>query len=358
MNAHLEKLGFNPWLLAQIDRSMTDHHQIARVMAVHKDNYQIAKSKEDVYAELSGNLLYTSNTPLDLPTTGDWVYADFYDDDTHAIIHGVLPRKTLLKRKTAGKQVDYQLIAANVDVAFIIQSVDDNLNLRRLERYLVMVNESAIQPVILLSKCDLISQETLDQIIQQIMTIAPATEVLAFSNLSETNIDSIRSVLIPGYTYCLLGSSGVGKTTLLNKILGNDHFATQPVSEKYSKGRHTTTRRELIQLDNGSLFIDTPGMRELGNLSVNSGLNETFTDIFELAEQCQFGNCSHTKEKGCAILEAVNQGKLSVERFNNYQKMQKESAFNALSYYEKRHKDKAFGKLVKTTLKNKKRFKQ
>lgn len=352
----LESIGYGDWFRRQIDVDMAAVHEIARVVSVHKDSYVITKGCGDVFAELSGNLFYTAQSSSDLPTTGDWIYAGFYDDDSHAIIHGVLHRRTLLQRKTAGKTVDYQLIAANIDVAFIIQSVDYNLNLRRLERYLVMVNESKITPVILLSKCDLISQEKVEDIRSNILQISPETTVLAFSNVSGSNINEIKSSLLPGQTYCLLGSSGVGKTTLLNSILGSEKFETQSVSKKDSKGRHTTTSRELIQLENGALIIDTPGMRELGNLSVDTGIDETFSEILELAENCEFGNCSHTSEKGCAILAAIENGKLAEQRYKNYTKMKKESAFNEMSYSEKRKKDKDFGKLIKRTMKSKKRW--
>ena len=328
---NLEKLGYSDWFQSRIDHSKATLHDVARVISVHKDSYIISKgigSKDagEVYAELSGNLSYTVDSVTELPTTGDWVYADFYDDDTHAIIHAVFPRKSLLKRKTAGKLVDYQLIAANIDVAFIIQSANENFNLRRLERYLVMVNESGISPVILFSKCDLATEQTLIEIEESVSNIAPQTTLIAFSNVSGENIDTIKNSLEGGHTYCLLGSSGVGKTTLLNSILGSDQFETQTVSKKESKGRHTTTSRELVQLENGAMIIDTPGMRELGNLSVDTGLDETFSEIIELSKHCKFVNCSHTKEKGCAIQAAINNGELSKERYKNYQKMKSESS--------------------------------
>ncbi|MDH5355822.1 MAG: ribosome small subunit-dependent GTPase A [Gammaproteobacteria bacterium] len=332
------------------------NHDLARVVSVHKDSFVVTKGIGEVFAELSGHMLYTASSSLDMPTTGDWVYADFFDDNTHAIIHEVLPRTTFLKRKSAGKIADIQLIAANIDVAFIIQSVDFNFNLRRLERYLVMVNQGGITPIILLSKCDLISSEKLEEIKTNILNIAPQTSVLAFSNVSGENIDTIKNLLLPEQTYCLLGSSGVGKTTLLNSILGSDEFETQSVSKKDSKGRHTTTSRELIQLENGALIIDTPGMRELGNLSIDTGLEETFAEILELARHCKFGNCSHTNEKGCAILSAIEEGELAEQRYKNYIKMKKESAFNDMSYSEKRQKDKAFGALIKTTLESKHKY--
>jgi len=351
----LENLGYGDWARSQVDLEKIAVHEVARVVSVHKDSYVITKGQGEAFAELSGNLFYTASSPSDLPTTGDWIYADFYDDDSHAIIHGVVPRKTLLKRKTAGKLIEFQLIAANIDVAFIIQSVDSNLNLRRLERYLVMVNESEITPVILLSKCDLKSQDEIEEIKGNILNIAPQTTILAFSNLNGENIDTIKNYLLRTHTYCLLGSSGVGKTTLINSILGSEQFETQPVSKRDSKGRHTTTSRELIQLENGALLIDTPGMRELGNLSVDTGIDETFSEISEMAQRCKFGNCSHTSEKGCAILAAIEEGQLAEQRYSNYMKMKNESEFHEMSYFEKRKKDKDFGKMVKSVLKSKKR---
>lgn len=351
----LENLGFSEWLKNQLDADMTSAHELARVLSVHKDSYLVSKGSGEVYAELTGHLMYTANSATELPTTGDWVYTDFYDDDTHAIIHGIVPRKTLLKRKTAGKSVDYQLIAANVDVAFIIQSANENFNLRRLERYLVMVNESHITPVILLSKNDLVPQHEMDEIKEQVLAIAPLATVLPFSNLNGDNITQIKELLLPGKSYCLLGSSGVGKTTLLNSILGSEQFETKAVSKKESKGRHTTTSRELIQLDNGAMIIDTPGMRELGNLSTDTGVDETFSEIVALSQQCKFNDCSHSNEKGCAVLAAIKAGELSEKRYNNYLKLKNESAFNEMSYYEKRQKDKNFGKMIKTVIKSKKR---
>ena len=350
---NLEGIGYDSWLHAHIDASKLADHEIARVISVHKGSYMVSKGDGEVFAELTGKLAYSSDTAADLPTTGDWVYVDFYDDDTHAIIHDVLPRKTLIQRKTSGKSIDFQLIAANIDTAFIIQSVDYNFNLRRLERYLVMINESNITPIILLSKCDLISHEQLKKIVESVVEITPQTTILPFSNQSGVNLDAIKSLLLSGYSYCLLGSSGVGKTTLLNSILGNALFKTRTVSKIDSKGRHTTTSRELVQLDNGAMLIDTPGIRELGNISVDVGIDETFSEIIELSMNCKFSNCKHINEKGCAILSAINDGTLSNKRYQNYIKMKNESAFNEMSYFEKRQKDKNFGKLIKSVIKNK-----
>lgn len=352
----LERIGFSDWFRSKIDVEKAAKHELARVVSVHKESYVLSNGQLEAFAQLSGNLLYSADSSMDLPTTGDWVYANFYDDDTHAIVYGVVPRKTLLKRKTPGKLVDFQLIGANIDVAFIVQSSNENFNLRRLERYLVMVNEAAIAPVILLSKSDLISTQETQRITLNIHSIAPHTKVLACSNVSGENIDVIKGSLSPGKTYCLIGSSGVGKTSLLNSILGGDAYKTQAVSSKESKGRHTTTSRELIALDNGAMLLDTPGMRELGNISVDAGLDETFSDILALARNCKYGDCSHTEEKGCAILAAIEQGELAEQRYRNYTKMQSESKFNEMSYAEKRRKDRDFGKRIKATMKNKNRW--
>lgn len=348
----LKSIGYSSWFESRADDKKIAAHGVARVVSVHKDSYTVTKGGEAIFAELSGNLLYSTESASDLPTTGDWVYADFFDDDTHAIIYGVFPRKTLLKRKAAGKLVDFQLIAANIDVAFIVQSLNENLNIRRLERYLVMVNDAGIEPVILLSKCDLVSSDELSEIKNKISSIAPEITMLEFSNLNKDNIDSIISLLKPEHSYCLLGSSGVGKTTLLNSLIGKEIFETKSVSKVQSKGRHTTTSRQLICLDGGAMIIDTPGMRELGSMSVDDGLDETFSEILTLSKMCKFSNCSHSTEEGCAILAAISAGELSEERYRNYQKMKKESDFNEMSYSEKRKKDKSFAKLIKSTMKN------
>jgi ribosome biogenesis GTPase / thiamine phosphate phosphatase len=353
--AHLEHIGYSEWFEQRVDDRLRAQHEIARVIAVHKESYMVSKGEAEIFAELSGNLMYTADSTLDLPTVGDWVYADFFDEDSHGIIYGVLPRRTLLKRKTPGKQVDFQLVAANIDVAFIIQSLNENFNLRRLERYLVMVNETGIQPIILLSKADLMSERDIADTEVAVRDIAPQATVLGFSNLNRDSVERVIALLQPGLSYCLLGSSGVGKTSLLNSIMGSETFETRAVSAIQSKGRHTTTSRQLVSLSNGAMIIDTPGMRELGGMAIDEGLEETFAEITELASQCKFSNCSHSNEKGCAILAAIASGELSEQRYQNYLKMKRESEFNDMSYSEKRDKDKRFGKMVKSVIKSKQR---
>ena len=349
----LAKIGFDKWFQDKIDLSKMTDYQIARVITVNKNSFVVSNGKDDIYAELTGKYLFNSDSILDFPTVGDWVYVQLFDDDALAIIHDIFPRKSLLKRKTPGKKIEYQLIAANIDTAIIMQSLDSNFNLRRLERYLVMINESYITPVIFLSKSDLIGLSEIESKINDIYKIIPDIKIVAFSNNNLTDIENLKKQFTPSETFCLLGSSGVGKTTLLNNLIHQELYKTQPIREKDGRGKHTTSRRELIVLENGAIVVDNPGMRELGIISIESGLDDTFNEIAELASQCRFTDCTHTIESGCAVLKALAGGMISKERYQNYIKMYKESLYYEMSYFEKRQKDKKFGKFIHTYMKNK-----
>lgn len=353
----LEDLGFDDWFRESWSHSLQPECSVVRVTAVNKDNYIIRNEETELPAETTGKLLYGARSSLDLPTVGDWVCVQYFNQNTLAIIHEILPRKSLLKRKVAGKKIEHQLIAANIDIAFIMQSVEFDFNVQRLERYLAMANENHIQPVILLSKRDLISSDDLEKETQAIKNTNPGYTTIAFSNKTGEGLENIQKLIKRGKTYCLLGSSGVGKTTLINKLIGENMFATDAVREKNGKGRHVTARRQLVILNQGGLIIDTPGMRELGNIGIDTGLGKTFLDIINLAQDCRFNNCTHGDEPGCAVTHAVKNGELSAKRYQNYLKIRKESKFHEMSYLEKRNRDKKFGKMVKSVMKDKKREK-
>jgi ribosome biogenesis GTPase len=349
-----EELGFNEWFQEKLKESEPSKFDLARVVSLSRDNYTVRNEDAEIPAEVTGKLLYGTESNLDLPTVGDWVFVEYFNENTLAIIQEIFPRKSLLKRKAAGKRIAYQPIASNIDIAFIVQALDHDFNLPRLERYLTMVHDENIEPVVLLSKRDLVSEDELEQKISDIKSRNPDSVIVAFSNETGDGLDAIQEILKTGKTYCLLGSSGVGKTTLINRLVGEDLYATAAVREKDSKGRHVTARRQLIILDRGGMIIDTPGMRELGSIGVETGLETTFADILNLAQSCHYKDCTHLNEPGCAVLRAVKSGELDERRYQNYVKLRRESAYFEMSYLEKRNRDKKFGKMVKTVKKIKK----
>jgi len=350
----VRRWGFDSSYLEEIDMEAHSGHTAVRVTSVLGSLSMVTDGENEIPAELSGKLLYTSDSPMDVPTVGDWVLASLHDANTLAIIQKVLPRKSLLRRKTPGKRVDFQLLGANIDTAFIVQSLDGNFSLRRLERYLVMIRESGVSPFVLLSKSDLIDEAEAEGLEKEIRELMPELNVRRFSNLEDGSWTMVRDILVPGRTYCLLGSSGVGKTSLLNNLVGEDVSRTYEVREFDSKGRHTTTARQMIMLASGAMLIDTPGMRELGNFSVQQGIEETFFEISELAAHCQFSDCSHANEPGCAVIQAVEDGVLSTDRYENFLRMNRESDYGEMSYLEKRQQDRNRGKFYKSVLKQKK----
>lgn len=348
----LEKIGFNKFFQDQVDSRRIKDFKIARVITVNKNSFIVSDGEKDIFAELTGKFLFNSDSPLDYPTVGDWAYIQLFDDDSFAVIHELFSRKSLLKRKTPGKKIEYQLIAANVDTALVMQSVDNNFNIRRLERYLVMVYESNIKPIVLLSKCDLISIDETKIKEAEIHKVMQDIPIVAFSNYNAVDTENVKQLLNAGETYCLLGSSGVGKTTLLNNLIHEDLYKTQAIREKDGRGRHTTSRRELIVLENGAMVVDNPGMRELGIIESDFGLSSIFIEIVDLTSQCRFTDCSHTHEQDCAVLNGIESGLITKERYNNYLKMLKEAEYHEMSYVERRKKDKSFGKFVHSVMKH------
>ena len=348
---NLEDLGYGDWHRDALKKRAEPGAKVARVVAVDRDRCVIGCEFGFIAAEPAGRLSYCAETAEDLPCVGDWVVADFYDRNTHAVIHDVLQRRTVLRRRSSGERIGYQLIAANVDVAFIVQSCDVDYNLNRLDRYLVIAKDGGADAVLLLTKADLVEDSKLRSIVEEVGR-EHRLDVIPLSSTSGAGYDRFMGTLEKGKTYCLIGSSGVGKSTILNKLLGKEEFATDTVREKSAKGRHTTTRRQLVVLDNGALFVDTPGMRELGMIGFGQGIDESYEDIALTANRCRFPDCTHTTEKGCAVLLSVVEGELSTERFQSYLKLMKESRYYEMTYVEKRKKDRAFGKMVKNYMKS------
>lgn len=346
----LSDLGFDEWFEEHVNDLRQEGHGIARISAVDRGSYLIRNEIGEIPAELPGKFHFLVESPVDLPCVGDWVTVQYHNDDAAAIIQAVFPRKTFLRRKTAGENVDFQMIAANIDIAFIVQSCHFDFNVRRMDRYLVMAADGNVEPIVILTKTDLIAQDELEQKLAAIRSTAITARVLALSNVTGIGFDEFQQILISGRTYCLLGSSGVGKTTLINRLIGQDAFDTKAVSAT-GEGTHTTARRQLIVLGQGSMLIDTPGMRELGLLAVSDGVNQGFEDIFGLSLNCRYANCGHEQEPGCAVRAAVTSGELNEDRYSSYIKLKKESDYHEMSYLDKRKKDRAFGRFIKSAKK-------
>ncbi len=336
----LEEFGFTPWFQNQIDPATTDKWTIARVTAVHKGWCDISDGSETCLAKTTGKLRREARANDGYLTVGDWVRATDFNGADFAMIHSVLERQNTLKRKTAGREVSHQLIAVNIDTAFVVHTLDKGFNLPKLERYLSIVNESNIEPVVLLSKKDLLSAGELKERLAEVETRMPNTPVFAFSNTTGSGLRKVKALFKPGKTCCLLGPSGTGKTSLINSLVGEeDRYFTLPVRECDGKGIHTTTWRELIVLNNGALVIDTPGMRELGHLDTGSGIKDTFEELTALEGQCRFRDCAHTKTKGCAIEAAVEAGTIPKARYENFIRMRQETAANERSLREQKWKN-------------------
>lgn len=295
----------------------------ARVIAEHRSGYQVQTGQFECAARISGRLRHQAASQAELPAVGDWVVAQAPAENAEAIIHRVLPRKSKFSRKVAGERTEEQVVAANVDTVWIVSSLDQDFSLRRIERYLTLAWESGANPVIVLTKSDL--SDAADRRSLDVESIAIGTPVHTTSSVTRDGLSDLRAYFDNHATVALLGSSGVGKSTLINALAGASLQQTAEVRED-GKGRHTTTHRQLLRMPSGGLIIDTPGMRELQLWESPTGLADTFGDIDELAKDCRFSDCRHAGEPGCAVVEAVREGNLEEDRLQSYQKLQRELA--------------------------------
>jgi ribosome biogenesis GTPase / thiamine phosphate phosphatase len=342
----LEDFGHNDNLEKyRLDNNL-HNFEIGRVIAEHKERYTVRTDKGEFVAEITGNIRFTAQGREDFPAVGDWVALIFYDQD-FSIIHKVLPRFSMISRQAVGQTGEIQVIAANIDYAFLIQAVDRDFNVNRYERYLTICYSSKVNPVIVLTKTDLISEKKIGEITDTIKQRIKNVPVIAISNETQEGYDALKKIIEKGKTYCMLGSSGVGKSTLVNNLSGRNMMRTDSISGSTNKGRHVTSHREMIVLDNGGILIDNPGMKEVGIADSSDGLEITFDRIVSLSRNCRFKDCTHTCEVGCSVLEALENGEIDKTSYENYQKMGREKAHFEATIAEKRNRDKQFGKMLK-----------
>lgn len=328
---------------------------LARVVAVDRDLLLLADARGTFRGTLAGRLRHGAHGADDLPCVGDWVVvergAEATGGEALARVIAVLPRRTWLRRRAAGEEGAAQLIAANIDAVFVVMSCHFDFNPARLERYLVMIREGGAAPQVLLTKTDLVAPEQLAAQRAQVEAVAPGVPVLALSNASGDGVAAVASLLQPGRTYCFVGSSGVGKSTLINSLLGRARQATGSTSGT-GEGRHVTVRRELVALEGGALVIDNPGMREFGLMAGEAEVAAGFADIEALAARCRFRDCRHVDEPGCGVRAALDAGTLDAAHYRHFLKLREEAAFHDLTQLERRHKDRAFGRMVRTAKKD------
>jgi ribosome biogenesis GTPase len=297
----------------------------ARVISQQRGLWRIAGEFAERWAEATGMLRAAADAGGDWPAVGDWVAAEILGGGGRPLIHAVLPRRSKFTRKAAGRRMEEQVIAANVDTAFVVMALDGDFNVRRLERFLAQCWESGAKSVIVLNKAD--DCDDVAARVAEVESIAAGLPIFAVSARTGEGLDAVNRLLEPGQTIVLLGSSGVGKSTLLNHFLRRDAQAVQPVRGGDSRGRHTTTSRELFALPGGALLIDTPGLRELQLWGATEGVEHTFSDVEDLAAQCKYSDCGHTSEPGCAVQAAIAEGRLDADRLESQRKLQREQAF-------------------------------
>ncbi len=347
----LEDIGYSDFFKIKKESNSNDSLMPARIIAEHKGGYILRNEASEFSAKITGKMRFDSSSREDYPSVGDWVLINVTNEE-QAVIREILPRQTILKRKLVGKS-DAQIIASNIDIAFIVQSPDRDYSLNRFERYISLVKSGGIKPVIILNKTDLIDEAELERIINELKERFKDTDIYTVSAVSGKGILDLRKDIKKRLTYCFIGSSGVGKSSIINVLLGEDLIKTGEISAYADRGKHVTTHRQLFVLKEGGILIDSPGMREIGLVDSSAGVKNIFLEIYKLMENCKFSNCTHVHEPGCAVLAAIKSGDLSEEKYQNYLKLVKEDEYNTMSKFKKKEKDYKFGKHIKQVLKSK-----
>lgn len=347
----IEDLGWDDFFESKIAELGLGNFAVARVVAEHKGAYKVKNENGEFLAKITGRQIFQSKTREDYPAVGDWVALTELDNK-QAVVQAVLPRKSIIKRRfgdknKAGEKNDIQVIAANVDVAFIVQSVGRDYSVNRLERCLAILEDSGIRPVIIINKTDLISAEELSLKISEIKNRLGGIEVICTSTANGEGLEELDGFIEKGKTYCFLGSSGVGKSSLINKLLRRDDIKTGDVSSYSDRGKHVTTSRGMHFIQSGGIVIDNPGIREVGMADVGWGVDSLFDEVAKLAEKCKYADCTHIHEPGCEVLAALEDGRLDKDRYSNYVGFKKEIEHFEMSQSEKREKNRSFGKFIK-----------
>ncbi|MFA6407368.1 MAG: ribosome small subunit-dependent GTPase A [Candidatus Paceibacterota bacterium] len=353
MNAKpkIEDFGYDDFFEINRKKLNLDSFSVARIITEHRSVYEAINQNGIFLAKITGKQMFRASSREDYPVIGDWVVIDELNDG-QAVIRGILPRKTIIKRKfgdenRAGKKTKTQVIGANIDVVYAIESVDRDYNLNRFERYFAIARDGGVRPVIVLNKVDLISKENLNSKLSELKRRFKDVDIVTTSTVSTEGLDELRKHMVRGKTYCFLGSSGVGKSSLINKLIGEGEKIKIGDISKYSgRGKHTTTSREMYFLKSGSIVIDNPGMREVGMAIAKEGVVDLFDEITILAKKCKYINCAHVSEPGCEVLSALKSGKLDKGKYLNYTNLKKEAEYHEMTELEKREKDRQFGKFV------------